>query len=50
MYCSTFRDFCSIPMGNSGVGAVVNQSLKSGCGLVSRSNAFSKSMSHRTRR
>ena len=46
-YC-TFNDFCNIPIGKSGVGAVVSQRRKSGCGLVILSRAFSRSMSQRT--
>ncbi len=40
----------SMPIGNSGVGAVVSQSLKSGWGLVSCSRAFSNSFSQRMSR
>ena len=40
----------SIPIGNSGVGAVVSQSLKSGWGLVIFSRAFSSSLSQRISR
>ena len=39
-----------IPTGNSGVGAVVSQRRKSGCGLVSFSRAFSRDCSQRMRR
>lgn len=39
-----------IPTGNSGVGAVVSQRRKSGCGLVSFSRAFSRDCSQRMSR
>ena len=39
-----------MPMGKSGVGAVVSQSRKSGCGLVIFSRAFSSSFSQRMSR
>ena len=40
----------SMPMGKSAVGCVVSQSLKSGCGLVMLSRAFSSSLSQWMRR
>lgn len=44
----TLRDLCRIPIGNSGVGSVVSQSLKSGCGLLILSRTFSSSLNHFT--
>ena len=44
----TFNDLCKIPMGKVCIGSVVSQSRKSGWGLTSFSNCFSKSLSHFT--
>lgn len=46
----TLRDFWRIPMGKPLVGSVVNHSRKSGWGFVILSTAFSRSISHFTKR